>query len=46
MGLYEMPWSVSLLCFGIGRDYVSQLPYVRYNVVVKSSFKHIRVYVF
>ena len=41
MGLYEVPLSVSLLGFGI-RDYVSQLPCVRYYVFVKSSFKHTR----
>ena len=34
--LYEVPLSVSLLCFGIG-DYVSQLPCVRYYVFAKSS---------
>ena len=36
MGLYEVPLSMSLLDGG----YVSQLPYVWYYVVVKSSFKH------
>ena len=41
MGLYEVPLSVSLLGFG-DRDYVSQLPCVRYYVFVKSSFKHTR----
>ena len=41
MGLYEVPLSVSLLGFGI-RDYVSQLPCVRYYVFVKSRFKHTR----
>ena len=40
-GAYEVPLSVSLLGFGIG-DYVSQLPCVRYDVFVKSSFKHTR----
>ena len=35
--LYEVPLSV----FG-DRDYVSQLPCVRYYVFVKSSFKHTR----
>ena len=40
MGLYEVPLFVSLLDFW-DRDYVSQLPCVRY-VFVKSSFKHIR----
>ena len=40
MGMYEVPLSVSLLGFGIGT--VSQLPYVRYYVFVKSSFKHTR----
>ena len=41
MGLYEVPFSVSLLGFGIGTMY-SQLPCVRYYVFVKSSFKHTR----
>ena len=41
MGLYEVPLSVSLLGFW-DRDYVSQLPCVRYYVFVKSSFKHTR----
>ena len=41
MGLYELPLSVSLLGFW-DRDYVSQLPCVRYYVFVKSSFKHTR----
>ena len=36
MGLYEVPLYVSLLGF------VSQLPCVRYYVLVKSSFKHTR----
>ena len=36
-----VPLSKSLLSFGT-RDYVRQLPYVRYYVVVKSSFKHAR----
>ena len=40
MGLYEVPLSVSLLFWD--RDYVSQLPCVRYYVFVKSSFKHTR----
>ena len=38
MGLYEV-------CVFVGfwdRDYVSQLPCVRYYVFVKSSFKHTR----
>ena len=39
IGLYEVP--MSLMGFGMG-DYVSQLPYVRYYVVVNSSFKHAR----
>ena len=40
MGLYKVPLSVS---FGFwDRDYVSQLPCVRYYVFVKSSFKHTR----
>ena len=34
--LYEVPLSVSLLV--LDRDYVSQLPCVRYYVFVKSSF--------
>ena len=38
MGLYEVPLSVS----GWDRDYVSQLPCVRYYVVVKSSIKYTR----
>ena len=41
MGLYEVP----LVCVFVGfwdRDYVSQLPCVRYYVFVKSSFKHTR----
>ena len=48
MGLYEVPLSVSLLGFEIwtmecwDRDYVSQLPCVRYYVLVKNSFKHTR----
>ena len=37
MGLYEVPLSVSW-----DRDYVSQLPCVRYHVFVKSRFKHTR----
>ena len=41
MGLYEVPLSVSLLVFW-DRDYVSQLPCVRYYVFVQSSFKHTR----
>ena len=41
MGLYEVPLSVSLFGFW-DRDYVSQLPCVRYYVFVKSSFKHTR----
>ena len=40
MGLYEVPLSGSFLGFAIDRDYVSQLPCVRYDVFVKSSFKH------
>ena len=39
MGLYEVPLSVSGFR---NRDYVSQLPCVRYYVFVKSSFKHTR----
>ena len=35
MGLYEMPLSLSLLGFGDG-DYVSQLPYVWYYVVLRA----------
>ena len=38
MGLYEVPLSMSLL----DGDYVSQLPYVRYYVGVKSRFQHAR----
>ena len=41
MGLYEVPLSISLFGFGMGRDY-SQLPYVWYYVGVKSSFQHAR----
>ena len=37
MVMYDVPLSMSLLCFGMG-DYVSQLPYVWYYVGVKSSF--------
>ena len=40
MGLYEMPLSVSVGFWD--RDYVSQLPCVRYYVFVKSRFKHTR----
>ena len=40
MGLYEVPLSVSVGF--LDRDYVSQLPCVRYYVFVKSSFKHTR----
>ena len=42
MDLYEVPFSVSVR-FGDG-DYVSQLPYVKYYVVVKTknSFKQTR----
>ena len=39
VGLYEVP----CVCIFVGfwdRDYVSQLPCVRYYVFVKSSFKH------
>ena len=40
MGPYEVPLSVS---FGfLDRDYVSQLPCVRYYVFVQSSFKYAR----
>ena len=41
MGLYE----VALVCVDDGfwdGDYVGQLPYLRYYVVVTSSFKHVR----
>ena len=41
MGMYEVPLSMSLFGFSDG-DYVSQLPYVWYYVVVQSSFKHAR----
>ena len=37
MGLYEVPLSL----LGV-RDYVSQLPCVRYCIFVKSCFKHTR----
>ena len=36
MGLYEVPLSMSLFEFWDG-DYVSQIPYMRYYVGVKSS---------
>ena len=36
MGLYKVPLSVSFLGFGI-MDYVSQLPCVRYYVVVQEG---------
>ena len=39
MCLYEIPLSLSLLGFW-DRDYVRQLPCVRYYVFVKSRFKH------
>ena len=39
MGLYELPSSMSGLWDGY---YVSQLPYVWYYVVIKSSFQHAR----
>ena len=42
MGLYEVPLSVSVFVGFWDRDYVSQLPCVRYYVFVKSSFKHTR----
>ena len=41
MGLYGVPLSVFVGFWD--RDYISQLPCVRYYVVVKSSFKHTRV---
>ena len=41
IGLYGVPLSMFLFGFGMG-DYVRQLPYVRYYVVVHSSFKHAR----
>ena len=41
MGLYEVSLYVVFGRFW-DRDYVSQLPYVRYYVFVKSSFKHTR----
>ena len=41
MVLYEAPLSVSFVG-SWDRDYVSQLPCVRYYVFVKSSFKHTR----
>ena len=40
MGLYEVPLSVFVGFWN--RDYVSQLPCVRYYVFVLRSFKHIR----
>ena len=40
MGLYEGP--CLCLCWVWDRDYVSQLPCVRYYVFVKSSFGHTR----
>ena len=42
MDLYAVPLSVSLLGLFWDRDYVSQLPCVRYYVFVKSSFKYTR----
>ena len=39
MGLYEVPLCMSLLCFRDG-DYVSQLSYVWYYVVVKSRLRN------
>ena len=41
MGLYDVPLSCVFVGFW-DRDYVSQLPCVRYYVFVKSSFKHTR----
>ena len=41
MSLYEVPLSSVFVGFW-DRDYVSQLPCVRYYVGVKSSFKHTR----
>ena len=41
MGLKEVPLSVFFFFF-LDRDYVSQLPCVRYYVFVKSRFKHTR----
>ena len=40
MGLYEVP--LSLLGFWMHGHYASQLPYVWYDVGVKSSFQHAR----
>ena len=40
MDLMHIPLSMSLL--GFEWDYVSQLPYVWYYIVVKSCFKHAR----
>ena len=37
-GLYEVPLSVFVVFWN--RDYVSQLPSVKYYVFVRSSFKH------
>ena len=41
MGLYEVPL-VSVFVGFWDRDYVSQCPCVRYNVFVRSRFKHTR----
>ena len=41
MGLYEVPFVCVLVGFW-DRDYVSQLPCVRYYVFVMSRFKHTR----
>ena len=42
MGMYEVPLSMSLLGFGMGTLFVSQLTYVWYYVGVKRSFQHAR----
>ena len=39
MGLYEVPLFMSLLGMGMGAM-LSQLPYVRYYVIVESSFTY------
>ena len=41
MGLYGVPWFVSLLGFGIG-TMLANFHAVKYYVFVKSSFKHSR----
>ena len=41
MGLYEVPLSISLLCFGMG-TMLANFHMCGIIVVVKSSFKHAR----